>query len=92
MVLGQEMESYPIIIWDCAHNIYDNKQRRHLIMNVAVDWYTNLHTFNNVGHGSSLKYQHGAFLRIKYMAGLYYVPLPFVRGHNFSIQVSSMWN
>ena len=25
------------------------------MVNVAVDWYTNLHTFNNGGHGSSLK-------------------------------------
>jgi hypothetical protein len=29
---------------------------KHLMMNVAVDWYTNTHTVNNGGHSSSLEY------------------------------------
>ena len=32
-------------------------------MNVAVDWYTNPHTVDNGGYGSSLEYQHGGLLR-----------------------------
>ena len=37
-------------------------------MKVAVDWYTHLNAFPNLGHGSSLDYHHGAFfgcLKIK---------------------------
>ena len=33
-----------------------------MMMNVMVDWYTNLHTVDNGGNGSSLEYQRGHFL------------------------------
>ena len=32
-------------------------------VNVAVDWSPNLHDVANGGHGSSLEYHHGAFVR-----------------------------
>ena len=57
------MESYPIIIRACAHNKDDKKKWKHLMMNVAEDWYTNLQTFDKGGHGSSFDYQCGAFVR-----------------------------
>ena len=35
------------------------------MMNVVLDWYENLHAVTNGGHGSSLEYQRGAFLRLE---------------------------
>ena len=48
VMLRQGMESYPIKIWSYAQNRDDNKHSEDL----AVDWYTNLHTGDNGGCSS----------------------------------------
>ena len=48
-MLIQEIKSYPIIIGACTLNKDNNKQSE-------VDWYTNIHTVDNGGHGYSLEH------------------------------------
>ena len=58
------MESYPIIIGATRKKWRQQQTKwRHLMVNVALVWYTNLYAVDNGGHGPSLDYQCVSFYK-----------------------------
>ena len=53
----------------CTQQRQQQTKLRHLIMNVAVDWYTNLHAVNNGGQVSIKEYQPSFTINSQYIKG-----------------------
>ena len=97
-MLKQEIDSYvyKYYLSMCTQQRRQQTKWRHLMMNVAVDWYNNQHTVDNGGHGSGLEYQHGLYWEAwklkssEYIADLYQFRNSFnTTGHCCNVSLPS---